>query len=101
MENRVEKSSLKGKSTVLILTLMFGYSMVYMDKNMISTAIIPIAAKFSLDTGQTGLIMSFFFLGYSLMQIPGGWLADKIGSKKSFDAFSTTNINILIRFWCC
>ena len=26
--------------------------------------------------------MSLFFLGYSLMQIPGGWLADKIGYKK-------------------
>ena len=61
---------------------MFGYSLLYMDKNMISTAIIPIAEQFNLSTSQTGLMMSLFFLGYSLMQIPSGWLADKIGYKK-------------------
>ena len=61
---------------------MFGYSLLYMDKNMISTAIIPIAEQYNFTTSQTGLIMSLFFLGYSLMQIPGGWLADKIGYKK-------------------
>ncbi len=66
----------------LITALMFGYSLLYMDKNMISTAIIPIAEQYNFTTSQTGLIMSLFFLGYSLMQIPGGWLADKIGYKK-------------------
>ena len=56
--------------------------MVYMDKNMVSTAIIPIAKQFDFTTSQTGMIMSMFFLAYTLMQIPGGWLADKIGAKK-------------------
>lgn len=78
MEPVIEKKSNLG----IVLALMAGYSMVYMDKSMISTAVIPIAQEFNLDAGQTGLIMSFFFLGYSLMQIPGGWLADKIGAKK-------------------
>ena len=73
----------KKRSEVLLITaLMFGYSLLYMDKNMISTAIIPIAEQYNFTTSQTGLIMSLFFLGYSLMQIPGGWLADKIGYKK-------------------
>lgn len=67
---------------MLIVALMAGYSVVYMDKSMISTAIIPISQNFHLDSGQTGLIMSAFFLGYSLMQIPGGWLADKFGAKR-------------------
>ncbi|WP_237579124.1 MFS transporter [Candidatus Enterococcus willemsii] len=78
MDPVIEKKSNLG----IVLALMAGYSMVYMDKSMISTAVIPIAQEFNLDAGQTGLIMSFFFLGYSLMQIPGGWLADKIGAKK-------------------
>jgi len=75
-------NSTKKSSFGIVFALMAGYSMVYMDKNMISTAIIPIAKDFGLDSGQTGLIMSAFFLGYSLMQIPGGILADKIGAKK-------------------
>lgn len=80
-----KKSAQKAKkpSEILLITvLMFGYSLLYMDKNMISTAIIPIAEQYNFTTSQTGLIMSLFFLGYSLMQIPGGWLADKIGYKK-------------------
>jgi MFS family permease len=80
MNQTVEKKSSLG----IVLALMAGYSMVYMDKSMISTAVIPMAQDFNLDAGQTGLIMSFFFLGYSLMQIPGGWLADKIGAKKKY-----------------
>lgn len=80
-QNSIQKPN-KRKEVLLITALMFGYSLMYMDKNMISTAIIPIAEQFQLSTSQTGLIMSFFFLGYSLMQIPSGWLADKIGYKK-------------------
>jgi MFS family permease len=67
---------------LLIASLMVGYSVIYMDKSMIATAIIPISSQFHFDTGQTGLIMSLFFLGYSIMQIPCGWLADKFGAKR-------------------
>jgi MFS family permease len=80
-KNVVQKTK-KPSEILLITALMFGYSLLYMDKNMISTAIIPIAEQYNFTTSQTGLMMSLFFLGYSLMQIPGGWLADKIGYKK-------------------
>lgn len=76
------KERLQSKDIKIIVALMAGYSMVYMDKNMVSTAIIPIAKQFDFSTSQTGLIMSMFFLAYTLMQIPGGWLADKIGAKR-------------------
>lgn len=73
----------RSKSSIgIIIALMVGYSMIYMDKGMIGLAIRPIAEQFGLDTSQTGLIMSLFFLGYSIFQIPGGWLADKLGAKR-------------------
>ncbi|RBP98586.1 MFS transporter [Bifidobacterium aemilianum] len=72
----------KSTSGALVFSLMAGYTMIYVDKAMISTAVIPIAKQYHLDTSQTGLIMSFFFLGYSLMQIPSGWLADRFGAKR-------------------
>ncbi|MFD1670815.1 MFS transporter [Agrilactobacillus yilanensis] len=81
-EITASKTRLQGQDIKIIVALMAGYSMVYMDKNMVSTAIIPIAKQFDFTTSQTGLIMSMFFLAYTLMQIPGGWLADKIGAKK-------------------
>lgn len=81
-EVKSTEPKMSGKNSKVIIALMIGYTMVYMDKTMISTAVIPIAKEFSLNTTQTGLIMSAFFLAYSCMQIPGGWLADKIGAKK-------------------
>ncbi|EOH95760.1 hypothetical protein UAY_03186 [Enterococcus moraviensis ATCC BAA-383] len=112
METQVEKVTTKS-SAGLIFALMAGYSMIYMDKSMISTAVLPMAKEFNLDAGQTGMIMSFFFLGYSLMQIPGGWLADKIGAKKvlmlslaiisifsfAFGAVSSLMLFMAIRFF--
>lgn len=80
--NGNDKRSTNTKEVLLVLSLMAGYSMVYMDKLMISTAILPIRQQFGFSTAQAGMIMSFFFLGNALLQIPGGWLADKIGSKK-------------------
>lgn len=114
-ENKAALSVPKAKGSrdvMLIIALMTGYSMIYMDKNMISTAIIPIADQFHLTTSQTGLMMSLFFLGYSLMQIPGGWLSDKIGYKKvlilslslitvfsfMFSAGASLFVFVLIRF---
>lgn len=61
---------------------MFGYALTYMDKNMISTAIIPLESELSLNARQSGLLMSMFFIGYTVMQFPSGWLSDKIGPKK-------------------
>ncbi|MGX7245127.1 MFS transporter [Enterococcus quebecensis] len=112
METQVEKTTNKS-SAGLIFALMAGYSMIYMDKSMISTAVLPMAKEFNLDAGQTGMIMSFFFLGYSMMQIPGGWLADKIGAKKvlmlslaiisifsfAFGAVSSLMLFMVIRFF--
>ncbi|WEV75829.1 MFS transporter [Bifidobacterium sp. ESL0800] len=83
-QTRAQKLEAGSKTggVMLIAALMTGYSVIYMDKNMISTAIIPISSQFHLDTGQTGLIMSMFFLAYSIMQVPCGWLADKFGARR-------------------
>lgn len=82
MGKETTKPKMSAKNIKVITALMIGYTMVYMDKTMVSTAVIPIAKDFNLTTTQTGFIMSAFFLAYSCMQIPGGWLADKIGAKK-------------------
>ena len=76
-------SQKKKKSNVmLIFSIMLGYALTYMDKNMIATAIIPIEGELSLNASQSGLLMSMFFIGYTVMQFPSGWLSDKIGPKK-------------------
>ncbi|MFC4558965.1 MFS transporter [Virgibacillus kekensis] len=71
-------------NVMLIISIMLGYTLTYMDKNMIATAIIPLEAELSLNASQSGLLMSMFFIGYTVMQFPSGWLSDKIGPKRLF-----------------
>lgn len=75
-------STLKGtRSKYFVFTLVYiGYCICYIDRAAISLALTYIGAEFSLDATQLGLVVSVFFFSYALMQIPGGWLADKFGS---------------------
>ena len=52
-----------------------------LDRFMINYGIVYISDDLKLNASSTGLILSIFFLGYAIMQIPGGWLADRFGAK--------------------
>ncbi len=54
----------------------------YMDRINISVTAPLIMKEFEWDEASLGIILSAFFLGYTLLQIPGGWLADRYGGKK-------------------
>ena len=51
----------------------------YLDRMVMSTAIPYIATDFNLSTSEMGVVMSAFFAGYALFQIPGGILSDRRG----------------------
>lgn len=53
----------------------------YIDRVNISVAIIPMAEEFNWDLTTQGAILSSFYIGYLLMQIGGGKMADKLGGK--------------------
>lgn len=53
----------------------------YFDRINLSVAGPTIMAALHMSKTQFGLALSAFTLGYALMQIPGGYLADKFGSK--------------------
>ena len=54
----------------------------FLDRVNLSVAMPLIAKDFQLSPEQTGLILSAFFITYTLLQVPGGILGDKIGPKK-------------------
>lgn len=54
----------------------------YLDRMLITIALPHIGAEFDLSNTQKGLLVSSFFLTYTLFQIPGGMLADRFGGKK-------------------
>ncbi len=61
------------KYAVLAL-LYLGWCISYIDRAAITFAATHIASEFHLEPSDLGLLLSSFFLGYSLLQLPGGWL---------------------------
>lgn len=53
----------------------------YIDRVNISVAIIPMAADLGWNMQTQGLVLSSFFIGYLLLQVVGGQLADRFGGK--------------------
>lgn len=53
-----------------------------MDKVNMSVAVIPMAHELGWSALDRGLVSSSFFWGYTLTQIPGGYISTKIGGAK-------------------
>ena len=65
-----------------VITMCFAATFIcYIDRVNISVAIIPMAEEFDWDLTTQGAILSSFYIGYLLMQIGGGHLADRFGGK--------------------
>ena len=75
--------SYKWKARHTVLSILFATSSVsFMDRMAISIAIPYIAADYQLTPMTMGAVMSIFYIGYSITQIPGGLLADIFGVRK-------------------
>ncbi len=67
-------------SVLAVLWLCWLFS--FLDRMVITIALPFIGEDLSLNTTQQGLLLSIFFAGYALFQIPGGMLADKFGFRR-------------------
>ncbi|MHC8515802.1 MFS transporter [Sporosarcina sp. ITBMC105] len=67
---------------MILLLLFIGWAIGNFDRYFINYAVLSITKDLQLNPTSTGLILSSFFAGYALMQIPGGWLADRLGSRR-------------------
>lgn len=54
----------------------------YLERFLINMALPFIGSEYHVDEARLGLLLSVFFVGYAVIQLPGGWLADKLGSRK-------------------
>lgn len=66
---------------LLVSLLMLSVFICYIDRVNMSVAIIPMAEEFGWGPAMQGSVLSSFFVGYLLLQIPGGTLADRFGGK--------------------
>jgi len=66
-------------SILLLICLM--YMIVFLDKGNISVVAPVLMRQFGFNKAGMGFIFSAFVLAYGLGQVPGGWLADRFGSR--------------------
>jgi sugar phosphate permease len=98
----------KGRYTVLVI-LFITWIISYMDRMVMTAAIPYIAKEWNLSPSAMGIVMSAFFFGYALCQVPGGILADKFGPRKlmsgalvwwsAFTAFTGMTTSLVQMLW--
>lgn len=66
----------------LIFWLFILSAVAYLDRINLSIAGSSIATEFHLTNVQLGSLTSAFLLGYAFFQTVGGWLADRLGSRR-------------------
>jgi MFS family permease len=81
--NDIEAKGLK-KRYITAFMLYVGLFNVYAMRVNLSEAAEPMQDKFKWTDKTQGYVLSSFFWGYILGQIPGGFLATKIGGKRVF-----------------
>ncbi|WP_326772865.1 MFS transporter [Streptomyces sp. NBC_01445] len=73
-----------GRVRFAVLGLLFvGITINYVDRATLSVALPHISEDFHISSTMSGLIMSAFFWTYAFGQMPGGWLADRVGPRVS------------------
>ncbi|MEG0052898.1 MAG: MFS transporter [Comamonas sp.] len=70
------------RSRYLIMVMLFITVVInYLDRSNLSIALPALKDEFGLTTVQEGLILSAFGWTYAAMQIPGGWLVDRVAPR--------------------
>lgn len=71
-----------GQPRIVLAILFASFLLCYLDRMAIATAVPFIAQDFGLSPLGMGSVFSAFFVGYALMQLPGGLLCDRFGPRK-------------------
>jgi len=97
--NEVESDGGFPKRYVLALMVFLGFSVLYALRVNLNVAIgamcnnhtiyengfyVNKVAEFEWDSKTQGMVLGSFYYGYIVLQIPGGWLATKIGGTRIF-----------------
>ncbi len=72
------------KRYVMMMLLFLALLLCYIDRTLISLAVINMQVEFGWADSDKGLILSSFFLGYLIMQVLGGILSNRFGGRNVF-----------------
>lgn len=67
---------------VVVVLFFLGWVMLYANRTVLSPLLSVLEAEWGLSQAALGLVNSAFFLIYSVLQVPGGVLGDRIGRRR-------------------
>lgn len=77
-----DRKKLNRRWTILIPVIMFIYIIAYIDRVNIGFGLTQIREALNMSASQAGFASGIFFIGYLILQVPGGYLAQKWSAKK-------------------
>jgi sugar phosphate permease len=69
------------KRFILLAMCFVGMIICYADRTNFSVAVIPMVKQYGWDKTLEGVVLSGFWYGYAITQVPGGYLSDKYSGK--------------------
>ena len=66
---------------LVVFLLFIGTGLSFLDRQVLSIAIIKIQEEFKITDVQYGMINTSFLISYAIMFTLGGWLIDRVGGK--------------------
>jgi MFS transporter, ACS family, glucarate transporter len=67
---------------VLVIWLFLLSAVAFLDRTNLLIAAISLRSEYQLSYVQLGRVLSAFSAGYAIFQVPGGWLAGRIGPRR-------------------
>jgi len=67
---------------ILVFWLFVLSAIAFMDRTNVSIAGLAIGREYQLDKIRLGWVFSAFLIGYAIFQVPGGWLATRVGPRR-------------------
>jgi ACS family glucarate transporter-like MFS transporter len=67
---------------VLVIWLFLLSAVAFLDRTNLLIAAISLRSEYKLSYVQLGRVLSAFSAGYAIFQVPGGWLAGRIGPRR-------------------
>lgn len=74
---------------LVLVWLCLAATIAYVQRNSLGVAESTIRGELSISEDAMGWIQASFFLSYAIFQLPTGWLAHVLGSRRALAVFST------------
>jgi len=83
---------IRSPATIVLFLTWLLYAVYYLNRLNYSPVIPLIKADLNISNAGAGVLMAFFFLSYTIFQLPAGYLGDRIGPRKTLAAGAIISI---------